>query len=286
MSSDDQKIWKAFLRHPAEETFAPVYERTKNLVYTICFQALRTEEDASDAFQRVYERLLAWVRDPQGADREASMLWAVRRFAWLESDRLRKKRNRKLQKEFAVENLPPVSSGDLSAAEIVQKRELRERLEALISILHPRYRIPIMLHYFHGMNQREIAETIGKSVHTVSSQIRRGIKKLGPMMKRAGLGKSAVVMGALAGAGQLLSPPQVLSAGAVFARADAFAASVVAGMAAGPTAAVSTVASLVKAKLVIAGLVVVGAALLIIPSIMKSPTFRSLQPDASTGGQS
>ncbi len=278
MSSDDQEIWKAFLRHPAEETFAPVYERTKNLVYTICFQTLRTEEDASDAFQRVYERLLAWVRDPRAEDRETNMLWAVRRFAWLESERLRKKRSRQLRKEFAVDKLPPVSSGDLSAAEIAQKRELRERLEALISILHDRYRIPIMLHYFHGMTHQEIAEMMGKSIHTVSSQIRRGLKKLGPMTKRAGLGKSAVVIGALAGAGQLLSPPQVLSAGAVFARADAFAASVLAGMAAGPSPAVSTIASLVKAKLVIAGLVVVGAALLIVPSIMKSPTFRSKSP--------
>ncbi len=275
MKSGDQKIWEAFLRQPSEETFAPIYERTKNLVYTICFRTLRTAEDASDAFQGTYERLLTWVRDSRDASRQTGMLWAVRRFAWLEADRLRKKRTRRLRKEVAMENLPPVSSGNLSVSEIVQKREVRERLEMLISTLHDRYRIPIILHYFHGMTQREIAEMMGKSVHTVSSQIRRGLKKLNPMLKRAGFGKSVVVLGALTGAAHLLSPPQSLAAGAVFARAEAFATSIQAGTASTPFATASTGTSLIGAKLGIVVLAVIGAGLLIVPPLMKSSLFRS-----------
>jgi len=63
MPSDEQRLWENFLRDPREERFLPVFEATKDLFYTICFRILRKPEDAEDAFQAAYGRLLAGARN-------------------------------------------------------------------------------------------------------------------------------------------------------------------------------------------------------------------------------
>ncbi len=57
-------LWEAFRSDPSEEPFRPLYEETKALVYTICRRILRNPEDATDAFQSAYCRLLAFAQDP------------------------------------------------------------------------------------------------------------------------------------------------------------------------------------------------------------------------------
>jgi hypothetical protein len=62
-----EQAWNAYRRSPGEAAFEPFYERSKTLVYTICRRILGDPDDAADAFQGTYGRLLVLAREPEGA---------------------------------------------------------------------------------------------------------------------------------------------------------------------------------------------------------------------------
>ena len=224
MSSRDksvtQKLLKDFCQEPTETTFQPLYENTKNLVYTLCYRILRNEEDAADAFQSTYCRVLALARRAGGRKEDREAPETIYRLAVREAQSLRQRRARRAKKEVAMRS-PSFPDAQPRPDEMVANRQLRERVEALVSILSDRYRVPLLLHYVHGLTYPEIAEVLEKPIGTISTHIGRALKKLDPAMRRAGLGQSAKVLGAIGVTVHLLSPPDSLDASLVFSEAKA-----------------------------------------------------------------
>ena len=214
------KLWEAFCLEQSEGAFLPLFESTKSLVYSICFRILHNEEDVSDAFQAVYGRLIALAKHPDehGAVEDVAKL--ARRLAVREADRLYKQRIRRNRREVAMESYDLPDSG-LAPDQMAANRQLREKIEVLVAQLPEPYRLPLLLHYFQGMTHQEIADDLDKSINTISTNIRRGLKKLHPLMLRAGLGETLTLLGALAATGELLSPPSALAGSVVFAKANA-----------------------------------------------------------------
>ena len=90
MESEKSKIWSEFCRNPCEDTFRPLYESTKAVAYTISYSILRNKEDAADALQSAYCRLLALSSDTDAATSVADADSLVRRLAAREADNLRR----------------------------------------------------------------------------------------------------------------------------------------------------------------------------------------------------
>lgn len=123
-----------------------------------------------------------------------------------------------------MESPPEKASHESAAAGLLAREQLRERLEALVLLLPERDRLPLQLHYFHGLSQTEIADALGFDKSTVSRRIARALRQLERMMRRAGLDESTLAMGALGGAvgaAALMEPPAALGAGVIFAKAQA-----------------------------------------------------------------
>jgi RNA polymerase sigma factor (sigma-70 family) len=233
------ELWESFLQNPGEEAFESLYDSTAPLVFTICHRILGNPEDAADAFQSTYTRLLAQARAGDRGD-EPSVDRLVSRLAVREADAMRKRRNRRNRREVTMETLPPVQQAGPSAHQTASLQQIREKLEILLLALPDKLRLPVMLYYLDGMSQPQIAETLQVPVSTVSARIHKALKALAPLVRRAGLGESVTLFAALIGVGHLLSPPSSLAAGAVFAKAaSALAAAGAAGaVIGGSTAAV------------------------------------------------
>ena len=62
--------WIPFLASPSETTFAPLFESSREQIYSICALILKNHDDAADAFQATYSRLilLAQGNDPSLAN--------------------------------------------------------------------------------------------------------------------------------------------------------------------------------------------------------------------------
>lgn len=282
MDQVEHQTWKAFCTSPCEETFQPLYETTKKLVFTICYRFFQNEEEALDAFQSTYARMILFAKTEEArAVTDAAKV--VSRLTVREADRLLKKKQRRVRKEIVMEELPPLKDTGLSADQIAHNAQIRERVETLVSTLPDRFRIPVQLYFFHGMTHQEIADAIGKSRRTVISRIEQAFKRLHPMMRRAGLGEVVSTIAAFTLTSQLLSPPSAVGATAIFAKASATAAALAAGGAAAATATgAATTGSLIaktlsgagimKAKaVVISTIAVIIAAGLLTLQLTKSP---------------
>lgn len=214
MSVSENQVWTEFKAEPNEKNFEAVYRVTSPLVYTICRKMLRNEEDALDAFQSSYARILEIARMGKGGDED--MITVVRTMTVREADSLRHRRKRKQTREIADEAIAFAPDPALSAAETLSREERLSLVESIIAKLGDDDRIPIQLHFFHGMTLREIAEGLNKPLTTISSRISRALKKLEPMLRSAGIGEIGAVIGTGALGVELIAPPASVSAATVY----------------------------------------------------------------------
>ncbi len=235
MSEIPHEVWKSFTREPCEERFLPIYEGTKGLVWTLCMRILGDHAEASDALQGAYARLLALARDPSLSAEVSDVGAAVCRLAIREADRLRKRRTRRARREKPLEE-HAMQDDWAPVDEAAVRRETREQVEAIVKGLPERFRLPVQLHFFHGLPLREVARALGRPLSTVTGRIQTALRMLEPAFRRAGLGRAAGTLSGIAALGGLFDPP--LSAAVVFGRAEAAAASLAA--AAGGSSFVST----------------------------------------------
>jgi RNA polymerase sigma-70 factor (ECF subfamily) len=250
--------WKAFTREPTEATFGPLYESTKRLVWTLCARLLRNHDDASDAFQSAYCRILALARDPVLSGQVEDVSGTLCRLAIREADALRKRRARRAAREAVLEEDAIVKSNRMQPDEAAARSEVRERVEALVNELPERYRLPVQLHFLHGLTQREVAKALGEPLATVAGRIQSALAKLDPAFRRAGLRGAGTALAGIALGGALLEPS--LAAPAVFARAEASAAAL-SGAGVATTVILTGGLLAVKAKVIAAIVILVALAL-------------------------
>ncbi|MBN1886259.1 MAG: sigma-70 family RNA polymerase sigma factor, partial [Candidatus Krumholzibacteriota bacterium] len=232
------ETWSAFCEDPTETTFERLYEESSALVYTMALRILGDEEDARDAFQSTYCRLLLLARQTRESRQVEDAAALVCRLAVREADALRQRRRRRSRKEVAVDIEPVAKDPRHSPADDAHRRDVRRRVAALVAALPRKYRVPISLHYFDGLTHQEIAAALGISRSTVSGRISRGTRRLRPALLRAGLGESAAVFAAIAVLRQLVAPPSCFAAAGVFRAATGAAAAT--GVASAGTAGYSS----------------------------------------------
>ncbi|MCE5230514.1 sigma-70 family RNA polymerase sigma factor [bacterium] len=266
MDHDAQQLWEAFCATTDEPSFNALYDRFRSLAWTLCWRILGNEEDTHDAFQSAWARLFAHAREQGSAAAADSVMALIYRFSIREADALNKRRIRRRRREIVMDELPAVSSGAVPADEMAAAAERRTRLETIVAMLPEKYRLPIQLHYMHGMTQAQIAEMMDISQSAVATRLSRGTRKLTPLAERAGLGNLAGILGAVAAGGVLLSPPKALAGAVLYVQIESMlaAGATSAAIAAGGSAAVSKTivgVTVMKMKLaVVSGLLAVAAA--------------------------
>jgi RNA polymerase sigma-70 factor (ECF subfamily) len=213
-------LWEDFRANPTDSAFAPLYEATKGVVYTICLRVLKQRDDAIEAMQSTYARLLAFAQGAAEDLQEEGFQDMVCRLAIREADRLRKRKVRRLQCEFTIEEIPVEASEAPSAVSVVALRQLQEKLRSIVKLLPEKERTPVELHYFEELTISEVAAALRRPISTVSRQIGRGLKQLEPLLRQAGLDRTWITALGLAGATELILPSPALSASFVFSRAS------------------------------------------------------------------
>jgi RNA polymerase sigma-70 factor (ECF subfamily) len=138
------------------------------LVYRIAYSVLRSHQDAEDATQETFirvmraQRKLATVDDPRR--------WLAR-IAW----RVAVERRRK-PAEVSLEEVSEVSSQDrwkAGADEELLGTEMNRLLQSVIARLPPKLREPLVLSTLEEMSTLDIAATLGTSEAAVRSRVFR-----------------------------------------------------------------------------------------------------------------
>ncbi|MCC5874787.1 MAG: sigma-70 family RNA polymerase sigma factor, partial [Candidatus Sumerlaeia bacterium] len=209
MRQDLESNLAEFLAQPSEENFSRLFESTSPMVYTICLRLLRSEEDAADAMQATYERLVRTVRSgehiPEGIDGSGWVALMARR----EADNLRHRRQRRATREReasvmgdAKKDNPREELASREFLEIVE-RELQELPEDLAAI--------VSLHLLHGMSQKDLAAMFEVNQSSISRRFGKGLLRLRRRLKKSGLKERTSVLGVM-GTVSWIAPPAEVSA--------------------------------------------------------------------------
>ena len=158
------------------------------LVYRIAYSVLRCHQDAEDATQETFMRVLRY--GSKLADVEDPKTWLAR-IAWRVAVDHNKRRGR--TREVAMDNpekpVAEVASIGNSADETVQGAQIGTVLEKLIASVPSKLREPLILSTIREMSPREVAATLGINEAAVRSRVFRARQILKEKLARNMVGK-------------------------------------------------------------------------------------------------
>ena len=167
-----------------ETALAQLYDRYDRILFGLLMRILNNREEAEDVLQETF--LQVWRK---AADFDESR---GRPFTWLVTlarsrgiDRLRTLASRERVAEAGARE---VSEEISDAAADALKSEQRGLVSDALAKLPDEQKCPIMLAYFDGLTQSEIAARLGAPLGTVKTRMRTGMIRLRELL--AGQGES------------------------------------------------------------------------------------------------
>ncbi|HEX7316480.1 MAG TPA: sigma-70 family RNA polymerase sigma factor [Pyrinomonadaceae bacterium] len=180
----DAELVRAIARGD-EQAFASLYRRYSSTLLGFLIRILDSLPEAEDVLQEVFVHV--WQR---AADFDETR---GRVFTWLATiarsravDRMRAKGTRsRLEGEASLER-----QGDVAdAVDDAIKTEQREVLLDALDTIPEGQRDALLLAYFEGLSQSEIAERTGTPLGTVKTRTREGLRKLRDLLRKKMKGK-------------------------------------------------------------------------------------------------
>ena len=154
--------------------FHALYQAYKDKVYSISLYFFHGDAAAaSDATQQVFLKLITGIGRFRG-DSEFST-WLYRMVVNTCLDNAKAGRRRELLADAATLGriaAPATAEEDLVRAEVAGK------VQAALSSLPPKLRLPVLLRYFEDLSYGEMAEALNCSTGTVASRLHKGHKLL------------------------------------------------------------------------------------------------------------
>ncbi len=168
-------------RQGDREAFRALYEAYKDRVYSISLYFFHGDSNAaSDVTQQVFLKLMGNIAQFRGESEFSTWLYRFVVNTCLDGARRRKAR--------------AVVTDDAALSALIEPRsqeedfartQLANSVQAALSALPPKFRMPILLRYFEDLSYGEMAAALNCSMGTVASRLNRGHKILA--RKLAGL---------------------------------------------------------------------------------------------------
>ena len=180
---DDVKLLKAIAARD-EAALAQLYDRYRVILFGLLMRILNNREEAEDVLQEVF--LQVWRKaEDFDENRGRPFTWLVTLARSRGIDRLRTLAARdRVAEAGARETVEEFSD----AANDAFKSEQRGLVNQALAQLPDEQKRPLMLAYFDGLTQSEIATHLGAPLGTVKTRMRSGLTHLRELL--AGQGES------------------------------------------------------------------------------------------------
>lgn len=162
-----------------ESALAACYDRYRVILFSQILRILNDRQEAEDCLQEVFLQVWRRARDFDTA-RGRAFTWLVTIARSRALDRLRASGSR-LRLATEAAQLPRDEMGD-AAAEAAQSEAVAIVRKALAELPEEQRRT-LLLAYFEGLTQTEIAARLGDPLGTVKTRMRAGMIKLRELLK-------------------------------------------------------------------------------------------------------
>jgi RNA polymerase sigma-70 factor, ECF subfamily len=155
-----------------DEVLEDLVRQHARLVFRIAYGVLHSHQEAEDATQETFTRVLRYARKlGRVADHKS---WLAR-IAWRVAVDRGKHRSRK--REIPLDSLDKpledVASSEVGADEMILGKQMGAQLQKLISALPEKLRAPLILSAIDEMSPREVGATLGINEAAVRSRVFR-----------------------------------------------------------------------------------------------------------------
>jgi RNA polymerase sigma-70 factor (ECF subfamily) len=166
-------------RQGAPEAFHDLFDRYKDLVYTVAFRYSGEAALAQDIAQETFLKVFVSIRNFRGEANLKSWLYRLTVNSCLDQKR-RTHRLMPLLDEF----LGMLPTPELSALDGVLRAEVSGHVQTVVASLSDEHRMLIVLRYTESLSYDEIAGIMNCSAGTVASRLSRIHKLLGRRLSR------------------------------------------------------------------------------------------------------
>jgi RNA polymerase sigma factor (sigma-70 family) len=174
----DRELIQRFLARRDEALFEVLVRRHGPMVYRVCWRVLHHGQDDEDAFQATFLVLAQKLRSVRQRDSLASWLQGVAHRVALKVKDQAATRRRHERRVAVTEAVPP---------DEVAWEELHTALDAELTRLPDRLRLPLILCYLEGRTQDEAASQLGWSKSTLLRRLQEARAALGRRLARRGV---------------------------------------------------------------------------------------------------
>src|SRR5258705_5148546 len=129
------------------------------MVFHVCFDIMKYRHDAEDATQAVFLTLAVQGKTSKEIRNIGPWLQQVARRLSLD---LKKARSRRAAREHRHGIYNSNGGNSLALGSGLDSQEMRHILSEELNQLSPKYRLPLILHYFGGVSPEEISEGLGR----------------------------------------------------------------------------------------------------------------------------
>lgn len=194
----DSALLDRYVRNGDPEAFAELVRRYAGLVYSTCLRTTGNPQDAEDIAQECFLEL---ARKAKRID--ASLPGWLHRVARNRSiDLVRAEVRRKTREDKAA--------GELNGRAEPSWADILPYVDDGLASLPENLKAVILLHYFDGLSQKEVAERLGVSQATVSRDLNKSVSELRKRLEKLGIVVSAVLLASLITSNAASAAPQAL----------------------------------------------------------------------------
>src|SRR5262245_920300 len=182
----DASLLERYVRRQDQEAFADLVRRHGPMVLAVCRRVLQHTQDAEDTFQATF---LVLVRKAATLDQSQPLAGWLYTVAYQTALNARGSAAARRHREAQAMSRPIAKADEPGAA-----GELRLLLDAELSQLPDKYRLPVILCYLDGRTNEEAARQLGWPVGTVKVRLARARDQLRNRLSRRGLAISVLLL--------------------------------------------------------------------------------------------
>ena len=185
-----QELLKEFRETGRQAAFEEIVRRYAGMVFHTCLQVTRSSHDAEDVTQAVFLTLAVQCKTDKPIHALGPWLQQVGHRLSLDLRKSKKRRQVREEKHSVAYGggTAPESSRQLDVD------ELKHLLNEELNNLPPKYRMPLILHYFGGLSREEMARELNCKPSTLGVRLFRGREMLGNRLSERGISLSSSVL--------------------------------------------------------------------------------------------
>ena len=179
MDRSDQQLIASYLAGD-EKSLEILFGRYLKPIYSFVYRYVSGAHDVEDITQEVFVRI--WRNLKKFDQNKSFKTWIFSIAKNAAIDFLKKKKaipfsefENEEKENILIETLADPSP---LPQELLERTDMKRVLNAAMEKLSPKYRMVLFLRYNDHFNFREISESLGESLHTITSRHRRALIKL------------------------------------------------------------------------------------------------------------